>query len=159
MNSPARISFVMLNGKMLVTLIARFMGPTWDPPGADRTQVGAMWATSDRTQVGAMWATWTLLSGMLYSAVQRWSPNRQMRHISIAARKVVRFTTNEFPKYFCPRRFTSVTLQKGLYSLSCTWCMVSYLKISHVPRTLEAVDGTTLDRTCFIGNFEFSHFD
>ena len=26
-------------------------GPTWDPPGADRTQVGPMWAT------------WTLLSG------------------------------------------------------------------------------------------------
>ena len=26
------------------TLIARFMGPTWDPSGADRTQVGAMLA-------------------------------------------------------------------------------------------------------------------
>ena len=33
------------------TLIARFMGPTWGPPGADRPQVGLMWAT------------WTLLSG------------------------------------------------------------------------------------------------
>ena len=33
------------------TLIARFMGPTWGPPGADRTQVGPMWAM------------WTLLSG------------------------------------------------------------------------------------------------
>ena len=33
------------------TLIARFMGPTWGQPGADRTQVGPMWAT------------WTLLSG------------------------------------------------------------------------------------------------
>ena len=31
--------------------IARFMGPTWDPPGADRTQVGPMLAP------------WTLLSG------------------------------------------------------------------------------------------------
>ena len=28
-----------------VTLIARFMGPTWGPPRADRTQVGPMWAT------------------------------------------------------------------------------------------------------------------
>ena len=30
------------------------MGPTWGPPGADRTRVGIMLAT------------WTLLSGMLY---------------------------------------------------------------------------------------------
>ena len=34
-------------------LIARFMGPTRDPPGADRTQVGPMWAT------------WKLLSGLM----------------------------------------------------------------------------------------------
>ena len=33
------------------TLIARFMGPTWGPAGADRTQVGPMLAP------------WTLLSG------------------------------------------------------------------------------------------------
>ena len=38
-----------------ISLIARFMGPTWGPPGADRTQVGPRWAT------------WTLLSGMSYS--------------------------------------------------------------------------------------------
>ena len=36
----------------LVSLIARFMGPTWGPPGADRTQVGPMLAP------------WTLLSGV-----------------------------------------------------------------------------------------------
>ena len=35
------------------SLIARCMGPTWDPSGADRPQVGPMWAT------------WKLLSGML----------------------------------------------------------------------------------------------
>ena len=34
-----------------MTLIARFMGPTWGLHGADRTQVGPRWAT------------WTLLSG------------------------------------------------------------------------------------------------
>ena len=33
-------------------LIARFMGPTWGPSGADRTQVGPMLAP------------WTLLSGI-----------------------------------------------------------------------------------------------
>ena len=27
----------------MATLIARFMGPTWDPPGTDRTQVGPCW--------------------------------------------------------------------------------------------------------------------
>ena len=35
------------------SLIARFMGPTWGPSGADRTQVGPMLAP------------WTLLSGLL----------------------------------------------------------------------------------------------
>ena len=34
--------------------IARVMGPTWGPPGADRSQVGLMYAP------------WTLLSGSIY---------------------------------------------------------------------------------------------
>ena len=38
---------------MLYSPIARFMGPTWGLPGADRTQVGPVWAT------------WTLLWGVL----------------------------------------------------------------------------------------------
>ena len=37
----------------IATLMARLMGPTWDPPGADTTQVGPMLAP------------WTLLSGQL----------------------------------------------------------------------------------------------
>ena len=36
------------------SLMARFMGPTWGPPRADRTQVDPMWAK------------WTLLSGLLF---------------------------------------------------------------------------------------------
>ena len=36
----------------ITSLIARFMGPTWGPSGADRTQVGPMLAP------------WTLLSGL-----------------------------------------------------------------------------------------------
>ena len=39
------------------SLIARFMGPTWGPYGADRTQVGPMLAP------------WTLLSGMISNTV------------------------------------------------------------------------------------------
>ena len=37
----------------MASLIARFMGPTWGPAGADRTQVGPMLAT------------WTMLSGLV----------------------------------------------------------------------------------------------
>ena len=36
-----------------ISLIARFMGPTWDPSGADRTQMGPMLIP------------WTLLSGIV----------------------------------------------------------------------------------------------
>ena len=36
----------------LISLIARFMGPTWGPPGAERTQVGPMLAS------------WSLLYGL-----------------------------------------------------------------------------------------------
>ena len=43
---------LLLHGVKMV-LIARFMGPTWGPSGADRTQVGPMLAP------------WTLLSGGL----------------------------------------------------------------------------------------------
>ena len=42
----------------IVSLIARFMGPTWSPSG------------SDRTQVGSMLAPWTLLSGMIIILVE-----------------------------------------------------------------------------------------
>ena len=43
-----------MNAPVPVTsLIARFMGPTWDPSGADRTQVGPMLTP------------WTLLSGVV----------------------------------------------------------------------------------------------
>ena len=44
----------LINLKFYIhALIARFMGPTWGPSGADRTQVGSMLAP------------WTLLSGWL----------------------------------------------------------------------------------------------
>ena len=40
--------------ELIISLIATFMGPTWGPSGADRTQVGPMLAI------------WTLLSGYLW---------------------------------------------------------------------------------------------
>ena len=42
-----------------LSLIARFIAPTWGPPGADRTQVGPMLAP------------WTLLSGVVYFLVSQ----------------------------------------------------------------------------------------
>ena len=44
---------IMTTGVHMLSLIARFMGPTWGPSGADRTQVGPILAP------------WTLLSGMI----------------------------------------------------------------------------------------------
>ena len=46
-----------LGNQLIRTQIARFMGPTWGPSGADRTQVGPMLAP------------WTLLSGYLCSTI------------------------------------------------------------------------------------------
>ena len=40
-------------------LVARFIGPTWDPPG------------SCQPQVGPMWASWTLLSGRMFTSGQQ----------------------------------------------------------------------------------------
>ena len=42
----------MMSRGHVISLIARFMGPTWGPPG------------TDRTQVGPMLPQWTLLSGL-----------------------------------------------------------------------------------------------
>ena len=50
---------VVPTGPVVTTLIARFMGPTWGPSGADRTQVGPMLGP------------WNFLSGRL-----QWNLNR-----------------------------------------------------------------------------------
>ena len=47
-----------------VPLITRFMGPTWGPPGADRTQFGPMWTT------------WTLLSGTFLSVSSHYNSTK-----------------------------------------------------------------------------------
>ena len=53
------------------TLIARFMGPTWGPPG------------DDRTQVGPMLAPWALLSGYVpgtyHGLLINWIPGFTLR--------------------------------------------------------------------------------
>ena len=55
-NKNSWIAKNTLNRSVILTsLIARFMGPTWGPSGADRTQVGPMLAQ------------WTLLSGIIWA--------------------------------------------------------------------------------------------
>ena len=53
-------------------LIARFMGPTWDPSGADRTQVGPMLAP------------WTLLSGSSHcnSFARAWNDSNELQRLN-----------------------------------------------------------------------------
>ena len=55
---PAMDEFSTLKLEVVMvptSLIARFLGPTWGPSGADRTQVGSMLAP------------WTLLSGLVFT--------------------------------------------------------------------------------------------
>ena len=51
---PCSMPHEIYTNEVWSTLIARFMGPTWGPSGADRAQMGLMLAP------------WTLLSGMLW---------------------------------------------------------------------------------------------
>ena len=53
---------------VIVPLIARFMWPTWGPPGADRTQVGPRWVT------------WKVLSGTCSQCEFRVSMIKQLPH-------------------------------------------------------------------------------
>ena len=51
---PGGVGWEFWNMTNIYTLIARFMGPTWDPFG------------TERAEVGPMLAPWTLLSGTSY---------------------------------------------------------------------------------------------
>ena len=66
-NVVCEISTIYLGLNVLIirSLIARFMGPTLGPPGADRTLVSPMWAT------------WKLLCGV------GWRPKEQTREIRV----------------------------------------------------------------------------
>ena len=55
---------VETDGRPIVTLIARFTGPTWGPSGAGRNQVGPMLAP------------WTLLSGYIRQQFGGWIETR-----------------------------------------------------------------------------------
>ena len=67
-----------------LTLIARFMGPTWGPSGADRTLVGPMLAP------------WTLLSGVIYGKDE---PSAMTQHFVTVGAKL---WTGEWFAYFNP---------------------------------------------------------
>ena len=55
-----------MTGAKIITLIARFMGPTWGPSGADRTQVFPILAP------------WNLLSGKMHVVLAKCLLARQI---------------------------------------------------------------------------------
>ena len=80
-------------------LIARFMGPTWGPPGADRTHVGPMWAT------------WALLSGIsLTLNSQNTSPIKGELWVSIIG-CVIMITASHFVIFDMPLFGCSKTIK------------------------------------------------
>ena len=95
------------------SLIERFMGPTWGPSGADRTQVGPMLAP------------WTLLSGVL-SMVNRRRTNVPVQWLGI---------------YRSHHRYVKINIRKGELWLCNFWIPVGkhtttpikirYPKMSH----------------------------
>ena len=82
---------------LVYSQIAKFMGPTWDPPGSCRPWMGPMlgvrtlakfmgptWGPPGpcRPQMGPMLAAWTLLSGFRFSDAwlpcdKHWQPHQQ----------------------------------------------------------------------------------
>ena len=76
------------------TLIAKFMGPTWGPPGADRTQLGPMWAT------------WTLLSGYWRkSSRSEWVFDKTWTHVKQGHPSLQLFYVYAIDLYSTRRRF------------------------------------------------------
>ena len=53
-----------------LTLIARFMGPTWGPSGAERTQVGPMQAPW--TLLSELYEVWTLVDEIYRCHIFKW---------------------------------------------------------------------------------------
>ena len=106
--TSTRKSVVNHHFKRMTTLIARFMRPTWGPPGADRTQKGPMLAP------------WTFLFGyspirteiklnIKYFDVIRWSYSAMSSQLTFATHRV------DMPK---PPR-NSVMLMRGNFFASC----------------------------------------
>ena len=58
--STKKTNFMYFSGIFAVSQIIKLMGPTWDPPG------------SCRPQMGPMLAPWTMLSGYICSKVSLW---------------------------------------------------------------------------------------
>ena len=71
-----------IQGYSITAQIARFMGPTWGLPGADRTQVGPMWAT------------WALLSGCIFNNNDKSNPITQTYMPATLTRKIQRKPEN-----------------------------------------------------------------
>ena len=113
--------FIKLYSMMISvhTLLARFMGPTWGPSGADRTQVGPMLAPWTLLSGHAWWASrnfqLTLKLRMLYFVVKM----KQQFNPSICSIKSLFYIYQIFKGY------------KKRLDRTFTQCYSSSLKIGH----------------------------
>ena len=65
-----RFTYISMTGRMcIVSMIARFMGPTWGPSGANRTQVGPKLSP------------WILLSGIIYTLIDGGAHGHRINYI------------------------------------------------------------------------------
>ena len=92
---------VAIGQSSLLSLIARFVGSTWGPSGADRTQVGPMLAP------------WTLLSGMIKQWLWWGSDFIALLCVDVLQRKPLR----EAMLLFCAPRCDGTVLWLSLHSV------------------------------------------
>ena len=100
-------------------LIARFMGPTWGPSEADRTQVGPIFAT------------WTLLSGVLHMLLLR-----QVRPSRLYDQTDVRSTGKQLN---LPKSYSRYVLSIG--QIFSRKCISQYWYKQRVQRKSTSLDG------------------
>ena len=80
------------NVLIIRSLIARFMWPTWGPPG------------SCRPQVGPIWATWQLLSGMVRRPCEQARETMVVQYMS----QIKRHNIMSTKQYACFMQFVSL---------------------------------------------------
>ena len=94
------------------SLIARFLGPTWGPPGAERTQVGPL-------------SPWTLLSGILLCPAP--SIHLSVPQSVCPSRPCYQSTTHNIQRILC----IYIVFVIAVHIYIWKWSMVTLSKICH----------------------------
>ena len=105
-------------GTSFVTLIARFLGPTWGPSGADRTQVGPMLAP------------WTLLSVKTFANTgRRWPHYQSMNSFTkYTLSRKQRAKIKIWSKVYIIRNLTDLNWKRNLINIGNPYDGVGSLK-------------------------------